>query len=152
MCHNLPVNSTSSLSNWHVGGGSQHYVELTSWSYSKKIWKFLSLLNIGWDESLCRKTSCTWTVFLKTARYSLKKNTAGKRVRKYLQLLSVPTAKVFSKLHVVLFELHLRLQLLFHFCVLVLRHCCFTFTQFVHLLPWALKIRLRRCWRDLRMM
>lgn len=73
MCHNMPVNSTSSLSNWQMGEGSQRYVELTSCSYSKKIWKFLSLLRIGWDDSLCRKTSCTWTVFLNTARYSLQR-------------------------------------------------------------------------------
>lgn len=65
--------STSSPPNWQMGEGSQHYVELTSCSYSKKIWKFLSLLKIGWDDSLCRKTSCTWTVFLNTARYSLKR-------------------------------------------------------------------------------
>lgn len=48
---------------------------LTSWSYSRNIWKFLSLLKTGWEESLCRKTSCTWTVFLNTARYSLAGNT-----------------------------------------------------------------------------
>lgn len=46
--------------------------KLTSCSYSKNIWKFLSLLKMGWEVSLWRKTSWTCTVFLKTARYSLK--------------------------------------------------------------------------------
>lgn len=73
MCHMPPVNLTSLLSNWQLGRGSQCYVKLTSWSYSKKIWKFLSLLKTGWEDNLCRNTSCTWTVFLNTARYSLKR-------------------------------------------------------------------------------
>lgn len=73
MCHMSLVNLTSLLSNWQVGRGSQSYVKLTSWSYSKKIWKFLSLLKTGCEDNLCRKISCTWTVFLNTARYSLQR-------------------------------------------------------------------------------
>lgn len=73
MCHMPPVNLTSLLFNWQLRGGSQRYVKLTSWSYSKKIWKFLSLLKTGWEDNLCRNTSCTWTVFLNTARYSLQR-------------------------------------------------------------------------------
>lgn len=57
--------------------------------------------------------------------------------------------ELWSKMPGVLFKVHSRLQLLFHFCVLILCHCCFTFTQFVHLLSWALKIRFRGWWRDL---
>lgn len=81
VCHKAPVNSTSSLSNWLLRKGSQHYGELTSWSYSKKIWKFLSLLKTGWEDSLCRKTSCTWTVFLNTARYSLERKQHMKKMQ-----------------------------------------------------------------------
>lgn len=44
---------------------------------------------------------------------------------------------------------HSRFQLLLHFGVLLLRHGGFAFTQFVHLLPRALEIRLRGCWGDL---
>lgn len=55
-----------------ISWSEKHFIWiLTSWSYSRKIWKFLSLLKTGWEESRCRKISCTWTVFLKTARYSL---------------------------------------------------------------------------------
>lgn len=45
---------------------------LTSWSYSRKTWKLRSLLSTGWEEIRWRKISCDDTVFLKTARYSLK--------------------------------------------------------------------------------
>lgn len=41
--------------------------------------------------------------------------------------------------------LHLRLQLLLHFSVLILGHSCFTLPQFVHFLPWALKVRFWGC-------
>lgn len=45
--------------------------------------------------------------------------------------------------------LHSRLQFLLHFSVLILGHSCFTFPQFVHFLPWALKIRFWGCRRNL---
>lgn len=44
---------------------------------------------------------------------------------------------------------HSRLQLLLHFSVLLLGHSGFTFPQFVHLLSWALKVRLWGRWRNL---
>lgn len=44
---------------------------------------------------------------------------------------------------------HSRLQLLLHFSVLILGHSGFTFPQFVHLLSWALKVRLWGRWRNL---
>lgn len=101
MCHNLPVTSTSSLSNWQVGQGSQHYVELTSWSYSRKIWKFLSVLKIGWEDSLCRKTSWTCTVFLNTARYSLKRKQHIKQWDNASFSFCEGWLKMFGKMHVV---------------------------------------------------
>lgn len=162
-----PVNSTSSLVNWQPRKGSQHYEELTSWSYSKKIWKFLSLLKTGWEDNLCRKTSCTWTVFLNTARYSLKRqhcmysitDTATAFIYySYNVTLHAFTAKTTQFILVICdFSLdsnysvsHLRFQLLLHLRVLLLGHGGFTFSQFVHFLSWALKVRLWGCWRNLK--
>lgn len=45
--------------------------------------------------------------------------------------------------------LHSRLQFLLHFSVLILGHSGFTFPQFVHFLPWALKVRFWGCRRNL---
>lgn len=144
MCHRSPVNSTSSLSNWQLRKGSQHYEELTSWSYSKKIWKFLSLLKMGWEDNLCRKTSCTWTVFLNTARYSLK-------IKQDNTHYTDNTGRIQYNIWCFVWVSHSRLQLLLHFSVLLLGHSGFTFPQFVHLLSWALKVRLWGCWRNLWM-
>lgn len=136
MCHTSLVNFTSLLSNWQVGRGSQSYVKLTSWSYSKKIWKFLSLLKTGCEDNLCRKISCTWTVFLNTARYSLQ------RKEDRWRFTHTHTKKrQLKEKSCLIWVLHSRLQFLLHFSVLILGHSGFTFPQFVHFLPWALKVR-----------
>lgn len=67
---------------------------LTSWSYSRKTWKLRSLLSTGWEEIRWRKISCDDTVFLKTARYSLK---GGKKT----QIPSVLPISLGKSLHYV---------------------------------------------------
>lgn len=56
-----------------------------------------------------------------------------------------------TRRHMLFEKSHSRLQLLLHFSVLILGHSGFTFPEFVHLLSWALKIRLWGYWRNLWM-
>ena len=82
-----PANTAASQEVKHVSVFSlclkknRNRMELTSWSYSRNIWKFLSLLRTGWEDRRWRKISCTCTVFLNTARYSLKKTTRSNYTR-----------------------------------------------------------------------